>query len=108
MDALNKISKEFKRVLSNDENVKPMGGWKMKTSAVSASFGTLLIGLAQIVPSPKVSSWLQFVGIAIDGIAATLGIWGAGHKMEKNRDIIIDENKRSSMKPGSGSINNSK
>jgi hypothetical protein len=69
--------------------MKPMSGWKMKSSAFAASFGTLLIGLAQIVPSPKTAPWLQFAGIAIDGLAATLGIWGAGHKMEKNRDIIM-------------------
>jgi hypothetical protein len=25
--------------------------------------------------------------------------------MEKNRDIILDENKRGNMKPGSGSVN---
>ena len=85
--------------------MKPMSGWKMKASAVSASFGTLLIGLAQVVPSPKMAPWLQFAGIAIDGLAATLGIWGAGHKMEKNRDSIIDESKRGGMKPGSGSVN---
>jgi len=85
--------------------MKPMSGWKMKASAVSASFGTLLIGLAQIIPSPKVAPWLQFAGIAIDGAAATLGIWGAGHKMEKNRDSIINADRRNSLRPGSGSVN---
>jgi hypothetical protein len=84
---------------------KPMSGWKMKSSAFAASIGTLLIGLSQVVPSPKAAPWLQFIGIAIDGAAATLGIWGAGHKMEKNRDIILDETKRNTMKPNSGSVN---
>ena len=84
---------------------KPMSGWKMKSSAFAAYIGTLLIGLSQVVPSPKASPWLQFIGIAIDGAAATLGIWGAGHKMEKNRDSIIDADRKSSLRPGNGSVN---
>jgi len=71
----------------------PMSGWKMKTSAFLAAIGTSIIGLGQVVPNPKVSPWMMFIGVALDGLATAFGIWGAGHKMEKNTAIIMKEPK---------------
>jgi hypothetical protein len=85
------------------EKVIPMGGWKMKTSAFLAAIGTGLIGLAQAVPNPKVAPWMSFVGIALDGLAGAFGIWGAGHKLEKNKTVVMVDEKNRMIEPPSES-----
>lgn len=67
----------------------PMTGWKTRTASFLAAIGTTLIGLAEGVPDDSLAPWIRFVGIAIDGFAGAFAIWGIGHKVEKNRPVLI-------------------
>ncbi len=52
-----------------------------------------MIGLAEGVPDDRLAPWIRFFGIAIDGFAGAFAIWGIGHKVEKNRPVLIQKQK---------------
>ena len=73
--------------------MKPMSGWKMKSGSFLAAIAAVIIGSAELAPYPGMIPWLKFLGFVVGGVGTAFIAWGAGHKMEKNRDIIL-ENKR--------------
>lgn len=68
-----------------------MTGWKTKTAAFLFAIGTSLIGLAEGVPNDNLAPWIQFAGMCIDGLATAFGVWGIGHKLEKNKNVIVQK-----------------
>jgi len=74
----------------NSENVTHMTGWKTKLAAFLAATGTALIGLADSVPADdSLAPMIKFIGITIDGLAGAFGLWGIGHKLEKNKSVLV-------------------
>ena len=67
----------------------PMGGWKMKLGSLLIAVGALIVGSGEVAPIPEMVPWLKFVGFIVGGVGTAFLAWGAGHKLEKNRPIII-------------------
>ena len=62
-----------------------MEGWKMKTAGI-------LAGLAQALPlfvQPEIAGPGAMI---LNGGAALLGVWGAGHKLDKIRQAQQSKN----------------
>jgi hypothetical protein len=73
----------------NDENIKSMSGWKMKVGSFLAAIAAVIIGSAEIAPYPEIIPWLKFLGFIVGGVGTAFLAWGAGHKLEKNRNVIV-------------------
>ena len=74
-----------------DENVvaPPMGGWKMKLGSFLIAIGAVTVGSAEVAPYPGMSPWVKFVGFIVGGVVTAFIAWGAGHKLEKNRSVLV-------------------
>jgi hypothetical protein len=84
--------KEWNKKEENSETVTHMTGWKTKLAAFLAAAGTALIGISESVPTDdSLAPMIKFIGIVIDGLAGAFGIWGIGHKLEKNKSILIQK-----------------
>lgn len=81
---INQLTEEIKKPI-------PMTGWKTKTAAFLFALGTSLIGLSEGVPNDNLAPWIRFAGMALDGLATAFGVWGIGHKLEKNKNIIVQK-----------------
>ena len=73
------------------EERKRMGGWKMKVGSFMAAIGAVIIGSAEVSPMPEMIPWVKFLGFIVGGVGTAFLAWGAGHKMEKNRSVVIQK-----------------
>ena len=73
----------------SDETVKPMGGWKMKAGSIMVAVAATITGSAELAPVPEMIPWIKFAAFVVGGIGAAFLAWGAGHKMEKNRSVLV-------------------
>ena len=86
------MMKEWNKKEENSETVTHMTGWKTKLAAFLAAAGTAIIGISESVPADdSLVHMIKFIGIVIDGLAGAFGIWGIGHKLEKNKNIIVQK-----------------
>lgn len=66
-----------------------MSGWKMKLGSFLVAIGAVIIGSAEVAPVPEMIPWVKFIGFIVGGIGTAFLAWGAGHKLEKNRSVLI-------------------
>ena len=71
------------------EERKPMSGWKMKTGSFMIAIGALIVGSVEVAPMPEIIPWIKFIGFIVGGVGTAFLAWGAGHKMEKNRKVLV-------------------
>jgi hypothetical protein len=75
------------------EERKRMGGWKMKLGSFMVAIGALIIGSSEVAPMPEMIPWIKFIGFIVGGVGTAFLAWGAGHKMEKNKSVVIQKKK---------------
>lgn len=74
-----------------EEVIKPMTGWKMKLGSFLAAIAAVIVGSAEIAPYPAMVPWIKFLGFIVGGVGTAFIAWGAGHKLEKNRNVIVQK-----------------
>lgn len=77
----------------SDETVKPMSGWKMKTGSIMVAVAATITGSAELAPIAGMIPWIKFAAFLVGGVGAAFLAWGAGHKMEKNRSVLVQKKK---------------
>lgn len=77
------------------EPIKPMTGWKTKWGTILLIVGGAVMGAAEIAPDANAALWMNFAAKLVTGIGTGLTAWGLGHKLEKNKPVVIQvpENK---------------
>jgi hypothetical protein len=73
------------------QNEQPMSGWKTKLGAFLTAIGAVIVGAAEVAPTPEMIPWLKFIGFIIGGVGGAFTIWGIAHKVEKNRSVITQK-----------------
>jgi hypothetical protein len=73
------------------QNEQPMSGWKTKLGAFLVAIGTVIVGSADLAPTPGMIPWLKFFGFIVGGVGTAFTVWGIGHKVEKNRSVIVQK-----------------
>lgn len=71
----------------------PMGGWKMKMGSFLIAIAATIGGSAEVAPYPEMVPWIRFIAFIVGGVGAAFLAWGAGHKMEKNRPVLVKKQK---------------
>lgn len=74
-----------------EEVIKPMTGWKMKLGSFLAAIAAVIVGSAEVAPYPAMIPWAKFLGFIVGGVGTAFIAWGAGHKLEKNRNVIVQK-----------------
>jgi hypothetical protein len=68
-----------------------MTGWKTKSGAILTAISGVIFGISSLIPSvPGNPCLFEFIGYIAVGLGAGFISWGIGHKLEKNRNILVE------------------
>jgi hypothetical protein len=76
---------------NKQEEKRHMTGWKTKLGAILTAISGVIFGISSLVPSvPGNPCLFEFTGYIAVGLGAGFISWGIGHKLEKNRNILVE------------------
>ena len=73
------------------EEKSHMTGWKTKLGSFLLAFAGVSTGASELIPLPEASPWCKFVAYVAGGVGTAFITWGMGHKLEKNRNILVEK-----------------
>jgi hypothetical protein len=75
----------------NPQPPQPMSGWKTKLGSFLIAAAGVIGGSAEIAPYPEMVPWIRFIAFIVGGMGSAFLIWGIGHKLEKNRNVLVQK-----------------